>query len=87
MLNYRLDLKLFSEDSKVIESLFLSLKPEESSQADEKRGKVSVSKDLKEGLLILSIESSSEGGFRALVNSYFYLLKASLDSLKAVSEH
>ncbi|MGC9114747.1 MAG: KEOPS complex subunit Pcc1 [Fervidicoccaceae archaeon] len=83
ILKYKLDLKIYSDDDKLIESLLLSLKPEESSQTDEKRGKINVSRGFSESFLSLSIESEDEGGFKALVNSYLYLIKASTDSLSA----
>jgi len=84
-LKFELKLKILSGDSKKIESLYLSLKPEESSQTDEKRGKVHITKDAEGKVLEIAIESESDGGFRALLNSYVYLVKASEDSLKAAS--
>ncbi|MEM0021070.1 MAG: KEOPS complex subunit Pcc1 [Fervidicoccaceae archaeon] len=81
---YVLNLTIHSSNSKLIHSLFLSLKPEEASQADEKRGKVIISQS-GENALELTIESTTDSGFRALINSYLYLLKVSLDST-AISE-
>ncbi|MFP3268843.1 MAG: KEOPS complex subunit Pcc1 [Desulfurococcales archaeon] len=78
---YKMTLRIYSESPKLIESLCASLRPEESSQADEKRGKVSIDCDFKKEFIELIIESNSDGGFRALLNSYLYLLKVFFDSI------
>ncbi|AFH43330.1 CTAG/PCC1 family protein [Fervidicoccus fontis] len=78
-------LEIHHENEKLLKAYFESLKPEADSLVNQKKGKVFVEYNAEEKKLILKMETETISDFKALMNSYLYLIKAINDSLNSAT--